>query len=71
MNGIGATLKPVIRKSGRIAISARYSAPASVMRVRIVSMYSAVRLPGRMPGTNPPYLRMFSATSSGLKMIAV
>ena len=34
-------------------------------------MYSAVRLPGRMPGTNPPYLRMFSATSSGLKMIAV
>ncbi len=34
-------------------------------------MYSAVRLPGRMPGTKPPYLRMFSATSSGLKTIDV
>ena len=45
--------------------------PTSVMRVRMVSMYSAVRLPGRIPGTNPPYFRMFSATSSGLKMIAV
>ncbi len=32
-------------------------------------MYSAVRLPGRMPGMKPPYFRMLSATSSGLKMI--
>ena len=26
-------------------------------------MYSAVFLPGRMPGTNPPYFRMFSPDS--------
>ena len=71
MNGIGATLKPLIRNFGSSATSARYSAPTSVMRARIVSMYSAVRLPGRMPGMKPPYFRMFSATSSGLKMIAV
>jgi hypothetical protein len=71
MNGIGATRKPLIRKFGMIAMIARYTAPASVILVRIVSMYSAVRLPGRMPGTKPPYFRMFSATSSGLKMIAV
>ena len=57
--------------SGSSAIAARYTAPASVTRARIASMCSAVRLPGRMPGTNPPYFRMFSATSSGLKMIAV
>ena len=32
-------------------------------------MYSAVRLPGRMPGMNPPYFRMLSAVSTGLKTI--
>ncbi|MNC92312.1 hypothetical protein D3C83_87100 [compost metagenome] len=68
---MGATWKPVIRNDGMIATIARYVAPASVILARIVSMYSAVRLPGRMPGMNPPYFRMFSATSSGLKMIAV
>ena len=46
-------------------------APPKVMRPRMWSRYSAVRLPGRMPGMKPPYFRMFSATSSGLKTIAV
>ncbi len=32
-------------------------------------MYSAVRLPDRMPGMKLPYFRMFSARSAGLKMI--
>ena len=53
MNGIGATLNPLNRNCGKIAITARYNAPASVIRVRMVSMYSAVRLPGRMPGMKP------------------
>ncbi len=71
MNGIVATLKPAMRMFGRIATTARYTAPTSVMRVRILSMNSAVRFPGLIPGMNPPYLRMFSAVSSGLKMIEV
>jgi hypothetical protein len=33
------------------------------------SRYSAVGLPGRMPGTKPPYFFMLSATSVGLKVI--
>ena len=32
-------------------------------------MYSEVLRPGRMPGTKPPYLRMLSASSVGLKMM--
>ena len=34
-------------------------------------MYSAVFLPGRMPGMKPPERLMLSATSSGLITIAV
>ena len=34
-------------------------------------MYSAVFLPGRTPGMNPPYFFMLSARSIGLNTIAV
>ena len=40
-----------------------------VIRLRMKSRYSAVGLPGRMPGTKPPYLRMLSETSVGLNVI--
>ena len=43
------------------------SAPTRVMQVRTSLMKSAVRLPGRLPGMKPPYLRMLSAVSSGRK----
>ncbi len=46
-------------------------APTRVMRVSVMSMKSAVRWPGRIPGMNPPYFLMFSAVSWGLKMIEV
>jgi hypothetical protein len=48
--------------SGMMAIRARQIAPANVIRVKIVSTYSAVLFPGRIPGINPPYFRMLSAT---------
>ena len=41
----------------------------AVSRLRIRSMISAVLLPGRIPGIYPPYLRILSATSIGLKMM--
>jgi hypothetical protein len=34
-------------------------------------MKVAVRSPGRMPGTNPPYFLRLSAVSVGLNTIAV
>ena len=49
----------------------RKSAPGSVMRVTIRSMYSAVFAPGFTPGMNAPCFFRFSAMSTGLKMIAV
>jgi hypothetical protein len=60
-----------MRRSGSTEMIARKTAPGSVMRVRIRSMYSAVFLPGRTPGMNPPYFFMLSARSTGLKTIAV
>ena len=47
----------------------KYRPPTTVIFVRILFMYSAVFFPGRMPGMKPPYLRMLSAASLGLKMI--
>ena len=41
----------------------------AVSLLKMRSMYSAVLWPGRMPGMYPPYLRMLSATSIGLKMM--
>ena len=60
-----------MRKSGSTEISARKTAPGSVMRVRVLSMYSAVFFPGRTPGMKPPYFFMLSARSMGLKTMAV
>jgi anti-sigma regulatory factor (Ser/Thr protein kinase) len=45
--------------------------PTKVIRVRISLMWSAVRLPGRMPGMKPPYFLRLSATSTGLNVTAV
>ena len=50
---------------------AKYKAPTNVILVKILSIYSAVFLPGLIPGINPPYFLIFSATSEGLKIIAV
>lgn len=47
--------------------NARYTPPTSVRCVRMVFKCSAVFLPGRIPGTKPPWRRMLSATSLGLK----
>ena len=44
------TLNREIRMVGKMHTAATYSAPPSVMRVRMRSMYSAVFTPGRMPG---------------------
>src|SRR5207245_2593521 len=60
-----------IRKSGSTEIRARKIAPGRVIRVRVRSMYSAVFLPGRTPGMNPPYFFMLSARSMGLNTMAV
>ena len=46
-------------------------APASVIRVITKSKCSDVCVPGRTPGINPPCFFIFSATSTGLKTIAV
>jgi hypothetical protein len=53
-----------------IATNARYIEPGAVMRERTYCKYSDVGFPARIPGTNPPYFFMLSATSSGLKVIA-
>src|SRR5579883_813510 len=45
--------------------------PTSVSRSRIRVRYSLVGRPGRIPGMNPPYFLMLSATSSGSKLTAV
>ena len=57
--------------SGKMAINARNIAPGSVIRVNILSMNSAVRFPGLIPGMNPPDFFMLSARSTGFNTIAV
>src|SRR5215467_14048336 len=52
------------------AMRPRYSEPGAVSRVSTKLRYSAVGRPGRMPGMNPPYFFMLSATSVGLNVIA-
>ena len=58
------------KQFGRTAMMPRYNEPGSVIRERTNCRYSAVGRPGRMPGMNPPYFFMSSATSTGLKVIA-
>ena len=57
--------------SGVSAITARNSEPGSVMRLSTLARYFSVGGPGRMPGMNPPCLRMMSACCGGLNAIAV
>ncbi len=57
---------PVIIHSGMNEIMIRYRAPTKVICQNLIDMIG-VRLPGRIPGMNPPYFRMLSATSLGLK----
>ena len=59
------------RMFGRVAITARKIAPAKVILVITLLKYSTVDFPGRIPGINPPFAFMLSATSTGLKVIAV
>ena len=69
MPGKRCSLIPEIMICGSRDRMERYSPPTTVILVKILFMYSAVFLPGRMPGINPPYLRMLSAASLGLKII--
>src|SRR5689334_25082626 len=50
---------------GATAMIVRKAAPASVMRVSTLVRYSAVRAPGRRPGTKAPCSRRLSAISLG------
>ena len=55
--------------SGNSAITPRYTEPGAVSLLSTYWRYSAVGRPGLMPGMNPPYFFMLSATSVGLKVI--
>ncbi len=56
---------------GITAIIAKKLAPINVSLEATLSKYSAVGFPGLMPGINPPYFFIFSATSLGSKTTAV
>ena len=58
-------------KVGIVAITARKIAPTKVILDITLFRYSTVGLPGLIPGINPPFAFIFSATSTGLKVIAV
>ena len=60
-----------IKNSGIKHTTVRYNDPTVVNLIKIVSIYSAVLSPGRIPGIYPPYFRKFSAVSFGLKTIDV
>lgn len=52
-------------------MNAKNIAPGNVIRVNILSMNSAVFLPGLTPGIKPPDFFKLSAMSLGLYCIAV
>jgi len=58
-------------KNGMIEMKARNTDPGSVIRVKTLSRYWAVFLPGLIPGMNPPDRLRLSAISVGLKTMAV
>jgi hypothetical protein len=58
-------------KKGMIEIKAKKTEAGSVMRVRTLSRYCAVFLPGLIPGMKPPDRFRLSAISTGLKTMAV
>ena len=60
---------PMIK--GIIAITAKKIAPVKVILFITFCKYSTVGLPGLIPGTNPPFAFILSATSIGLKVTAV
>ncbi|MNY73516.1 hypothetical protein D3C86_2123260 [compost metagenome] len=60
-----------IRNSGSRQTKVMYTAPASVRRTRILSIYRAVWSPGRMPGMKAPLFFRLSAVSRLLKTNAV
>ena len=62
---------PTDQKPVSAAIKAKKMDPGKVTRVRILSINSAVLFPGRTPGIKPPCFFILSATSTGLKAIAV
>ena len=55
---------------GIIAISAKKNPPNIVNLLITDDKYSVVDLPVLIPGINPPFFLMFSATSTGLNVIA-
>ena len=62
---------PYLMKSdGSTATAARKRPPATVSRTSTRSRYWAVGLPGRTPGTKPPYFFRLSACSIELKITA-
>ena len=52
---------------GTMAITERNIAPKKVILPRTLRIKSAVGLPGRKPGTKPPFFFRLLATSMGLK----
>ncbi len=54
---------------GEIAIRARNTPPNRFSLLDTFARYSAVCLPGLIPGINPPLFWIFSAICSGLKVI--
>ncbi len=54
-----------------IATIAKNIEPGKVILVKILSINSDVCFPGLIPGINPPCFFILSATSFGLKAIAV
>ena len=70
-NGTWVTPQNARAADGINAIAAKKIAPGNVIRTSTSFKYFAVGAPGRIPGMNPPYLRMLSAVSTGLNAIAV
>ena len=56
---------------GATPIKAKNTDAGSVTLVKILSIYSAVDLPGLTPGIKPQFFFILSATSTGLNAIAV
>ena len=56
---------------GMVATAARKIPPAKHSLLIILDRYSTVATPGQIPGMNPPFCLMLSATSAGLNIIAV
>ena len=70
-NGNCVMFQAAKTNSGITAITIRKIDPGSVIRFSTCWRYRSVGGPGRMPGMNPPCLRMTSACCCGLKAIAV